>query len=346
MHNYLKRHPSPPTSWTIPELCAAYDLPIKQVNHAIIAIVELGGGYRLSDVAQAFATMHLPAPNIVDVSVDGTTNNPGRSDADGEVALDIQIAGAVNAYMTSAPAEIRMYWARDIGAAVAKAAADGCDVCSISWGADEAEWGLAAATAMETIAAQATAMGMVVFAAAGDNDSSDGGPTPANVDCPGSCPHVICCGGTSKPKGGEETVWNDNPGQTNGEGTGGGFSTLFVKQAWQIGIPAAPTGLGRMVPDVAANADPRTGYEIVLDGQVQIFGGTSAVAPFWAGMVAACGSKLGFITPDFYKNPRAFVDIVTGSNGAYDAQVGPDACTGMGVPVGVSIESVIDTGTV
>lgn len=343
-HFYLKRHPAPPASWSIPELCAAYSWPSKQPSQAIIAIVELGGGYYPSDVKQAFAAMGLPEPVITDVSVNGTTNSPG-SDADGEVALDIQVAGGAFAFATGHAATIRMYWAQDISAAVIKAAEDGCDVCSISWGADEMDWGLAAATQMEIAAANAADMGMVTFAATGDNNSGDGGPTPANVDCPSTCPHVVACGGTSKPHTGEETVWNDDPGQTNGEGTGGGFSTFFVTEAWQVNCPPPPVGLGRMVPDVAANADPRTGYQIVLKGQVEIFGGTSAVAPLWAGLIASCGTKFGFITPEFYTHPHAFVDITVGSNGAYDAAPGPDPCSGMGVPIAHLIEAAIDTPT-
>ena len=115
---------------------------------------------------------------------------------------------------------------------------------------------------MDAAAAAACAAGIVVFAAAGDNDSSDGGPTPANVDLPASAPHVIGCGGTSKSRMASEIVWNNNPGKTNGEGTGGGFSTLFGVQSVAGRRADAPSG--RMVPDIAANADPDTGYEIPL----------------------------------------------------------------------------------
>src|ERR1051326_4284377 len=117
---------------------------------------------------------------------------------------------------------------------------------------------------MERAAAAAVAAGMIVFAASGDNDSSDGGTDPANVDLPASCPHVIACGGTRKTKS-DETVWNNDPGQPSGEGTGGGFSTLFRPiPSWQV---SAPHGPGRLVPDLAANADPDTGYKIVLNGE-------------------------------------------------------------------------------
>jgi kumamolisin len=331
-------------SWTVADLCAAYDWPKDAPGGGVIAIVELGGGWTHDDVTKFFTTANLPAPNIVDVSVDGTTNsqcNP-QNGADGEVALDIQVAGAAYAVVTGKPANIRVYWSQDIAKAFAAATADGCDVCSISWGADEASWGTAAGDAMEQTATAATAAGMVVFAASGDNDSSDGGPTPANVDLPASAPHVIGCGGTKKPKTGEETVWNDNPGKTNGEGTGGGFSTLFPMPTWQAGAPHGP---GRMVPDVAANADPNTGYGIILYGASTVVGGTSAVAPLYAGLFASFGTKLGFITPELYLNNACFTDITKAGNGAFRARTGPDPCTGLGSPIGERLEERIQPAT-
>jgi kumamolisin len=197
---------------------------------------------------------------------------------------------------------------------------------------------------MEADAAAATAAGMVVFAAAGDNDSSDGGSTPANVDCPSSCPHVVGCGGTNKTTT-AETVWNDNPGETAGEGTGGGYSTLFPVQTFQIGAPPAPAGstagTGRMVPDVTADADPNTGYEIVVHGSQTVVGGTSAVAPLFAGLFASFGTKLGFVTPILWQNQTAFNDITVGGNGFYDAAVGPDPCSGIGSPIGTLISDLL-----
>jgi subtilase family serine protease len=190
---------------------------------------------------------------------------------------------------------------------------------------------------MEQAATAATAAGMIVFAASGDNDSSDGGPNPANVDLPASAPHVIGCGGTSKTAT-SETVWNNDPGNPSGEGTGGGFSTLFPLPTWQIG---APNGPGRMVPDVAANADPNTGYNIVLHGQPVVIGGTSAVAPLYAGLFASFGNKFGFITPELYLNPVCFNDITQGDNGAFRAGIGPDPCTGIGSPIGLKLANLL-----
>jgi kumamolisin len=312
--------------WSVPDLCAAYDWPTGLPGGGLIAIVELGGGWIDSDMQKFFSSIKQPIPSIEDVSVDGTKNTPdsGRNSSDGEVALDIQVAAAAYYVATGHPATIRVYWSQDIAAAVRAATKDGCDVCSISWGADEANWGKQAGADMEQAAADATAAGMVVFAAAGDNDSSDGGPTPANVDLPGSAPHIISCGGTTKTPT-AETVWNNDPGQTSGEGTGGGFSTIFPMPAWQAGAPHGP---GRMVPDVAANADPNTGYEIFLHGASTVIGGTSAVAPLYAGLFASFGRKLGFVTPELWLNHLCFNDITEGDNGAFRARVGPDACNG------------------
>lgn len=337
-----------PAPWTVPSLCAAYNWPTALSSNGVIAIVELGGGWIQSDMDAFFQGLNQPTPQITDVSVDGTQNSPNQSvgssnDADYEVALDIQVAGASYYAATARPATIRIYWAQDIGLAVQKAAQDGCDVCSISWGADEAVWGAASAQAMDQIAAEATAAGMIVFAASGDNDSSDGGSTPANVDAPASCPHIVGCGGTYKTSS-EEIVWNDRPGQSNGEGTGGGYSTIFPAQSWQIGAPAPPTGTtggtGRMVPDVAADADPNTGYDIYVHGAGTVVGGTSAVAPLYAGLFAALGTKLGYVNPTLWQNQSAFNDITAGDNGAFKAEVGPDPCTGIGSPIGVSLAKV------
>ena len=154
------------------------------------------------------------------------------------------------------------------------------------------------------------------------------------VDFPASSPYVISCGGTSRvkaPKSGQsvETVWNNNPGHADGQGTGGGFSELFSIEDWQLGSVQARM---RMVPDIAAHADPLTGYRIFVGGQPRVIGGTSAATALYAGLFAAFGPKRGFITPDLYKNQVCFNDIRGGDNGMFRAMVGPDPCTGIGSP--------------
>jgi len=351
-HPYIK-YPSPGAKprvtglepWRVHELCAAYGWPIGLAGGGKIAIVELGGAYLPSDTATFCDGNAVPKPLVKHGYLDGAAQTTMEDDASGEVALDVQVAAAAYSVATGKPADITIYWAKDIAHAVAQAAKDGCDVCSISWGSDEMEWGLAGVREMEAIAISATmTSGMTIFAAAGDNDSSDGGPTPANVDAPASCPHVIGCGGTRLLHGSfatpqaRERVWNNNPGNADGEGTGGGFSTVFRPLAtWQAGSPNGP---GRMVPDVAANADPDTGYNIVVNGRWQTVGGTSAVAPLYAGLFAAFGKKLGWITPKLWLNHMAFNDITVGDNGSYRARPGPDACTGLGSPIGTKLAAL------
>lgn len=344
LKSYIK-HPRAASNqpWAVASLCSAYSWPTNAPGGGIIGIVELGGGWVQSDLDAFFKANSQPSPTVVDVSVDGTKNTPtpGNDSADFEVALDIEVAAAAYYLATGKTAQIRVYWAQDIASAVTMAANDGCAVCSISWGEDEAGWGQSAVLAMEAAAAAATAKGMVVFAAAGDNDADDSSGSTA-VDCPACCPHVIGCGGTSKPQGAPETVWNNDPdpNDPSGEGTGGGYSQFFPVQSWQVGAPPPPSGLGRMVPDLAANADPNTGYEIFCHGSSMVIGGTSAVAPLYAGLFAAFGKGLGFVSPKLWANKGSFTDITTGGNGLYHAGVGPDPCTGLGAPIGSAIAAL------
>ena len=92
-----------------------------------------------------------------------------------------------------------------------------------------------------------------------------------------------------------------------------------------------------MVPDVAADADPNSGYQVFVHGAETVVGGTSAVAPLFAGLFASLGTKLGFVTAKLWANPAAFNDITVGSNGLYNAGPGPDPCSGLGSPIGKRI---------
>jgi kumamolisin len=343
--NYIK-YPTPQglrpralTPFRLADLCAAYNFPTGLAGGGVIGILELGGGYTQDDLDQFSQRNDLPQIIPTDVSVNGGQNSPG-SEADGEVLLDIQVAAAAYFYCTGQLPAINMFFAPNDDASFAAvfnaAVAAGCDVLSISWGKDEVAWDPAVANAVESAAQTATDSGCMLLAASGDNSSSDGAPG-ANVDMPSSCPHIIGCGGTTKTPF-SEVVWgNGNP---NGNGTGGGYSVLFPPQDWQVGAPPSAGEPGRMVPDVAADADPNTGYLVVVNGQEIQIGGTSAVAPLYAGLFAAFGRKLGFVTPTLYQNPGAFVDITQGSNGSFSAASGPDPCTGLGVPNGAALAAL------
>jgi kumamolisin len=201
----------------------------------------------------------------------------------------------------------------------------------------------------------AAALGVTICSAAGDNGSSDGvNDGSVHVDFPASSPYVLACGGTKLQGSGQtissEVVWNE---QNNGA-TGGGVSTVFSLPDYQTnaGVPAlAGNGgnKGRGVPDIAGNADPVTGYEVLVDGQSFVIGGTSAVAPLWAGLVAIfnqqLGRPVGFLNPALYQIGQkggSFRDITSGNNdtsgsGSYTSGPGWDACTGWGSPNGVNL---------
>lgn len=354
-HPYVRRFNSgnalgakltPSAQWSAPALCKAYNFPTNLTSaNGVIGILEFGGGWVQSDLDKFSASNGMPKIQVTNVSVDGTQNQPGvDQNADFEVALDIQLAAAAYYYSTGKMPTIIVFFSAGDFIGTFKAAVNAhCDVLSISWGLDEKSWQQQApgyAAQVESAAQTATAAGLTIFAASGDNSSSDG-DTGTNVDMPSSCPHIVACGGTSKST--VETVWGD--GVSTDLGTGGGFSAIFPVQSFQIGAPKAPTGLGRMVPDIAADADPSTGIIVVVQGSQWLVGGTSAVAPLYSGLFAALGKKLGFVTPALWKSPTTFVDITKGSNGAYSAAVGPDPCSGLGVANGTAVAALFTSVT-
>ncbi len=305
-------------------------------------MIELGGGYRPDDLSTYFLAQGLRMPQVDAVSVDGAPNAPGGS-ADGEVALDIEVIGAI-----AQGARQAVYFGRNTTdgfyAAIAAAVHDSGRtpaVVSISWGGSEMSWTAQSMDAYDALFADAGALGISVFAAAGDDGAADNSTDGSwQVDFPASSPHVIACGGTTLT-GTDETVWDE---LASGHGaTGGGVSRHFAPPPYQAGVavPANPTGApGRGVPDVAGDADPMTGYQVRVDGVDQVIGGTSAVAPLWAALAAIANQVTGHPVGDLHAalyDPGAagcFRDIVAGNNGHYDAGPGWDACTGLGSPLG------------
>jgi len=340
------------TSYTPPQVAQAYDFPAgRDGTGQTVALIELGGGYVQSDLDAYFSALGVKSPKVSSVGVDGGSNAPAGnpSSADGEVMLDIEVVGAI------APgAAIVVYFAPNTDQgfldAITTAIHDAKNrpsIVSISWGGPESSWTQQALTNFDTAFADAVTLGVSVFAAAGDNGSSDGvADGAAHVDFPASSPHLTACGGTHLTLAGSsrsETVWNSG---ASGGATGGGISDVFSLPAYQssAGVPpsANPTKrVGRGVPDVAGDADPATGYQTRVDGSNGVVGGTSAVAPLWAALTALgnqqFGKPLGFLNPGLYANPTAFHDVTSGSNGAYSAKSGWDACTGLGTPDGAKI---------
>ncbi|MGI4886320.1 MAG: S53 family peptidase [Janthinobacterium lividum] len=342
-------------SFTPPALAKLYNFPAGLDGRGqCIGIIELGGGFRPEDLTAYFTRLKLPVPAVATVSVDGGLNQPTTAQgADGEVMLDIEVAAAV------APgARIAVYFAPNTTQgfldAVTAAVHDKVNqptVISISWGGPESTWTAGALDQFNQAFQAAALLGVTVCCAAGDNGSGDGvADGQPHADFPASSPFALACGGTKLTAAGtaisSEVVWNEGPNSA----TGGGISAHFPVPDYQkaLKLPKAAKAKaakpGRGLPDVAGNADPASGYEVRVDGQDLVIGGTSAVAPLWAGLVALFNQKLaqpaGFLNPLLYGSLAGkglLHDITTGTNGAFAARAGWDACTGWGSPNGAAL---------
>jgi kumamolisin len=361
-----------PAGFSPVQLAQIYNFAAADGTGQNIAILELGGGYHAAELTTYFNNIGVKPPKVTSVSyTGGGKNNPGtdafaQDNPDVEVALDIEVAGGI------APgANILVYFAPDatdqsfLGAlsAIVHDTANNPNVVSISWGGPEDTASGQFQTEFDQILRAAAQIGMTVCVAAGDSGSADFAADDPNwdkhahVDFPASSPNVLGCGGTNLTVSGsnisQEVVWHDGAN----DGTGGGVSRAFPQPSYQAGVdkqkavnPSGPVMRG--VPDVAGDAAPATGYQVLCDGQsfpnaaqgVPPVGGTSAVAPLWAGLVArlnqALGNPVGFLNPLIYAIPAsagAFHDITTGNNGDYKAKAGWDACTGLGSPHGAKL---------
>ncbi len=347
-------HKASPQSFRPDALASIYGFPKGATGKGeCIGIIELGGGYRTADLKAYFKSLNIPLPSVKAVSVDGGRNSPSTADsADGEVMLDIEVAGAV-----SPGAKIVVYFATNTDKgfldAITTAVHDtknAPSVISISWGSAESRWTAQSLQSFNDAFSAAATVGVTVCAAAGDQGSSDSETDgKAHADFPSSSPFVLSCGGTKLTVQGttieSEVVWHE----ASDSATGGGVSDVFPLPAYQknAGVPpSVSTGfIGRGLPDVAGDADPQTGYNVLVDGQSMVIGGTSAVAPLMAALIARVnqvkGKSAGFIHPVLYANPMLCRDVTQGdnitttTNKGYRAGPGWDACTGWGVLSGL-----------
>ena len=353
----------PAGTFTPVQVAKIYDFPVgADGTGQCIAIIELGGGFKSRDIKTYFKnTLNMTAPKVVAISVDGAHNKPtgDPNGPDGEVMLDIEVAGAVAPKSTLA-----VYFAPNTDQgfynAIAAAVHDtryNPSVISISWGGPESSWTQQSLTQFNTLLEDAATLGVTVCVASGDNGSTDGLTDGLqHVDFPASSPYSLACGGTNLTsvggQYGSETVWNEMASQ-EGAG-GGGVSDVFPKPAYQtnVNVPASVNPgnfVGRGVPDVCGDADPVTGYDVLVDGQASVIGGTSAVAPLWAGLTACInqmvGKRVGSMTSLVYSQiapaGNTFHDITNGNNGTFSAGPGWDACTGLGSPIGSAIASAL-----
>ncbi|MBC8730430.1 protease pro-enzyme activation domain-containing protein [Paraburkholderia sp. UCT2] len=344
------------TSYSPPQLASLYQFPQGDGGGQCVGIIELGGGYNTSDLKTYFSSLGVSEPTVTPVGVDQAGNEPSGdpNGPDGEVTLDIEIVGAI-----VPGAAIAVYFTQNSDAgfidAVSRAVHDTTNkpsVISISWGAPESVWTSQSMQALNSVLQSAAALGVTICAASGDSGSSDGSGGGDAVDFPASSPYVLACGGTHLSSSGSaitrEVVWNDGE---QGGASGGGVSSAFPVPAWQQGLSVTATGGGgqplggRGVPDVAGDASPLTGYDVLVDGMQTVVGGTSAVAPLWAALIArinaAKGQPAGFVNAKLYKAPGVCNDITQGNNGSFAASKGWDACTGLGSPNGGKVAGAL-----
>ena len=319
-------------------LPAAYNWPTGvKVKPLTIVICELGGKFYPADVAAWAAKGGFPVPTVTTHLLPGADDS--SSDADAEVALDWQRAAEAWSFMTGTAANIVLIYGPNSGTAFSDCmnyanSLPGVGAGSWSWGSQENTWLAADRAALDASAQQSP---YPWCAAAGDNDSGDGARNPT-ADYPSSSLYIVGCGGTSKAPGGPEVVWNNG----DNEGTGGGFSKIYARPAYQAKNAQSPAGFdGFMRPDLAAVGDPNTGYDTLINGSWQVIGGTSAVAPLMAGFFAVVNGvrlfaglpMLGLVNQTLWSLPSCFLDITSGNNGAYSATTGADPCSGLGRPL-------------
>jgi kumamolisin len=344
-----------PVSYTPPEVAELYAFPPGVDGRGQrVGVIALGGGYLDSDLRTFFRALKVGRPHFTAVSVCGARNAPRGSTAgfDGEVTGDIETIGAL-----VPGARISVFFApnttRGFMEAISTAVHDrtqNISVLSISWGQAEVHWARRTIHVVNDMLLEGAVLGVTVCCASGDHGSfADALDREPHVCFPASSPYVLACGGTTlvgrKSRIDSESVWHNQDGAS-----GGGVSVVFPLPPWQkhSRVPRTKDGRrGRGVPDVASNADPKTGYRIFGHGHWHVGAGTSAAAPLWAGLVARInqmrGTRAGLITPHLYRDYSRLIrrgalhSITKGSNGTYRARRGWDCCTGNGTPHGAKL---------
>jgi kumamolisin len=311
-------------------------------------------GYNTTDLNGSFTRIGLTPPTVVDVLVNGATRS---ETSDAETMLDIYCAGAVvpraKVVVYTAPNSAQGFL--DAVLATSEDTVNMPSAIGISWGGSEAD--VEGQDYLSDAFQACVAVGITCFSAAGDYGASNLEP-----DYPSTNAHQISCGGTAlylnaNGSWDTETAWT-----TDGAG-GGGISTFIRLPGWQAGlnyttITASETGDPTVLPfrgypDISAPGDPSTGYQFYLNDTLVQYGGTSAAAPFLAGMLCRLtqlwGRRTSFANALFYENTQAFTDIVVGNNRngyttGYTTTAGWDACTGLGSPKGDEIYKLFHVG--
>jgi pseudomonalisin len=327
-----------PTSYTPQELSSLYDAPG----------AETGAGQQVSiiasgDVSQPKADLvtfekkfGLPAVTWNQINVGAPSN---ETEGDDEWDLDTQYStgfapgvSQVNVYVGNSLENTAIIatidrWVTDDLTSQASFSAGECELLAEVSGLVEG---------LDPVLAEAAAQGQTLFTSSGDTGSQcpalvaeNGVPAGLpGVNYPASSPNAIGVGGTTVLGPGNEIGWYAG---------GGGTSLAEATPAFQQQAGGSFTGLERGVPDVALDADPNSGYDVIVGGEEEVIGGTSAGAPSWQGIWAraqgAHGGTLGFAGPAIYGAPgSAFKDIIIGDNSLFPDTPGWDYVTGRGTP--------------
>jgi kumamolisin len=375
-----RQNPSDPNNTnplTPQQVAQLYNFPAGTGAGQTIGIYEMEtqagpAGYTqqdLTDTMQAFGG-GLQVPTPINVSIDGITNS-GVSD--GETGLDITVASAV-----AQGAQIAVYFTggntqsiiHALQTMIHPAAGDPTPaILSISygWGPDDAtadSFSDQEYTQIDQLFQDAANLSITVVVSSGDSGAFIASQTQAQTSYPASEPWVIACGGTTigniNGAAFDEYVWNDT-GAAGPGATGGGISARFPVPTYQqnANLPNrnGTNQPGRGVPDIAGNASENSGYVQFINGQSQPVGGTSAVAPLYAGLIALInanlGSPVGFINSMLYGiSGGVFRDISSPPGPAnnsfqgvtgYPATAGWNACTGLGSANGTALENSLKT---
>jgi hypothetical protein len=378
--------PAPITTLTPGQVAQLYNFPAGTGIGQTIGLFEQVGinegsqqsGYQPTDVTDTLLEWGVAAPAPTDFP---PGSNPGTTNYT-EPTMDITIATAV-----APKASIVVYFCPGVPLPAVSDIIDTLHsmihplaagpfptiICICwAWAADDETSYISSQqyTQISQLFQDAANLGITVLSGSGDTGAFFDNPSQAQTVYPGSDPYVLSCGGTSVGNinfdglgGFEEYVWNDTPTNfPNDPGaTGGGISALFPVPPYQTLIALPPrntTGTtGRGIPDVAGNASPNSGYLITFGGAelTSGVGGTSIVAPLYAGLVALINENLqenvGFLNPTLYALAPAIFRDVTGAAGptnnsfngvtGYTAGIGWDPCTGWGSINGAALLSIL-----
>jgi kumamolisin len=372
----------------------AYAIPTTATGAGqTIGIVQYGGGYNQQNVTDSFAAIGLPTPVNRYVLVDGQVNSTASNYYDGyssEVMLDLFVAGSVANSATivtyfggpiTTSTGAGPSWADPINAAIHDIV-NNPSVISISYGAGENSWYWTTSTVayVDSVLVQSVALGITLVVATGDSGAGgvyNNSYYTVQASYPATSPWVLAVGGTTLQLNTSGTIYSETVwgGVYPGYGSGGGISIYEARPSWQAGLvystatylafaaygngsQTTATLTARGIPDVAANADPASGYTYFVGTPSTVVpapvGGTSAAAPLWAGLIAGVNqltnTRTGFINQALYQNPGVLNDVTSGNNAdftqiGYGASTGWDACTGLGTPNGQAIISLLGAGT-